>query len=206
VNVTSPVATGVPPLSALAPIAIGMGTGMRHGEIVARKYDEIDWQTSRFDINKAKAGARSQPFPVWVRDALLRQRAMEEDQDGWIFPAKRASCKTPHVKSMDDGFRRAVIRAGLDPAKVTPHLMRHTLITDLSLTQDDATIQRISGHKTAAMVRHYTHVNDDRITNALDQIAATLPDGITPELHTGRKSAGNRPSKKLKLSAMKTAA
>jgi integrase len=37
---------------------------------------------------------------------------------------------------------------------VTPHAMRHTTIT---FKREIATIQRISGHKTAAMVMRYTH-------------------------------------------------
>jgi integrase len=164
-------------------VAIGLGTGMRHSEILRRRYDEIDWAANRFEIGKAKAGARLQPFPLWVRDALLRQRPLEGDQDGWLFPAVRKS-KTPYRPAMDDGFRRAAVRGGLDPAKVTPHLMRHTLVTDLSRCVDVATIQKISGHKTAAMVMHYTHVNDERVDLALTSIDSAFAGAAAPELHT----------------------
>ncbi|HEX8577971.1 MAG TPA: tyrosine-type recombinase/integrase [Allosphingosinicella sp.] len=157
-------------------VALGLGTGMRHTEILRRRYDEIDWSASRFEIDKAKAGARLQPFPGWVREALVRQQAMEDDPNGWIFPALRTTlCGKPHRTAMDDGFRRAAKRAGLDPAKVTPHLMRHTVVTDLSRCVDVATIQKISGHKTAAMVMHYTHVNDERIDLALQSIDTAMP-------------------------------
>lgn len=186
-------------------LAVGMGTGMRHGEIVVRRYDEIDWSTNRFEIGKAKAGSRLQPFPIWVREALLAQRGVEEDPDGWLFPAKRKNCKTGHVRSMDDGFRRAVKRAGLDPTKVTPHLMRHTLVTDLSRTVDDATIQQISGHKTAAMVRHYTHVNDERIDLALAAIDR-VPCAITPELHTIDELQADAQTPKVSKHEVKSAA
>jgi integrase len=101
-------------------VAIGLGTGMRHTEILSRRYDEIDWGANRFEIEKAKAGAWQQPFPLWLREALLRQQAMEDDGDGWLFPAFRRQCKQPHRTSMDDGFRRAVKSPGLDPVKVTP--------------------------------------------------------------------------------------
>lgn len=163
-------------------VAIGLGTGMRHGEILRCRYDEIDWSASRFEIGKAKAGARLQPFPAWIRDALRKQQDMEDDPRGWIFPAARKHSKVPHRRSMDDGFRRAVVRAGLDPSKVTPHLMRHTLVTNLSRTVDIATIQKISGHKTAAMVMHYTHVNDERIDNALSLLDEGAPRAITDKL------------------------
>lgn len=187
-------------------VAIGLGTGMRHGEIIRRRYDEIDWATNRFEIGKAKAGARLQPFPAWVREALLKQREMEDDGDGWIFPASRKHCKVPHRRSMDDGFRRAVKAAGLDPSRVTPHLMRHTLVTNLSRTVDIATIQKISGHKTAAMVLHYTHVNDERIDNALSLLDQSAPRAITSKLPVPENQASADRSPVIHISVEKSAA
>lgn len=175
-------------------VAIGLGTGMRHSEILQRRYDEIDWSTNRFEIGQAKAGGRLQPMPLWVREALLKQQAMEDDQKGWIFPARRTICKKPHRTAMDDGFRRAVKRAGLDPAKVTPHLMRHTLVTNLSRSVDIATIQKISGHKTAAMVMHYTHVNDAHVDNALGLLDGEASSIITSKLPVATVTANRRPS------------
>ncbi|MDP9163988.1 MAG: site-specific integrase, partial [Pseudomonadota bacterium] len=88
------------------------------------------------------------------------------------------------------------------PAKVTPHLMRHTLVTNLSRTVDIATIQKISGHKTAAMVMHYTHVNDARIDLALASLDASAPCAITKELPVGAKSSRPRDSRGAKLSVV----
>jgi integrase len=188
-------------------VALGLGCGMRHTEILRRRYDEIDWGINRFEIDKAKAGGRYQPFPAWVREALLRQQAMEADPNGWIFPTERPTlCKKPYRTTMDEGFRRAAKRAGLDPSKVTPHLMRHTLITDLSRTVDDATIQKISGHKTPAMIRHYTHVNDERVDLALSAIDTALVGVITPKLHTARSGDEKGPKQSPQVSAVKTAA
>jgi integrase len=187
-------------------VAIGLGTGMRHGEIIRRRYDEIDWVANRFEIDKAKAGARLQPFPGWVRDALRKQQAMDDDQAGWIFPAERKHCKVPHRRSMDDGFKRAVKRAGLDPSKVTPHLMRHTLVTNLSRTVDIATIQKISGHKTAAMVLHYTHVNDERIDNALGLLDQAAPRAFTSELPVRAENAAGAGADVVQISSAKSAA
>ncbi len=187
-------------------VALGFGTSMRHGEIVRRRYDEIDWNANRFEIGKAKAGARLQPFPLWVREALLRQREMEDDPEGWIFPAKRQHCKTPHVRSMDDSFRRAVVRAGLDPEKVTPHLMRHTVTTNLSRDKvDPRTLQELSGHKTIAMVMHYIHANDESIDLAAERIANPFSDTVTPELHTTSKPEPSRGASVATLSLVKSA-
>jgi len=118
-----------------------------------------------------------------LADALQRQRAMEDDPDGYVFPAIRG--KYPHRQEMHVPFRRAVTRAGLDPKKVTPHVMRHTAITRLVQAGTDLpTIQRISGHKTIAMVLHYTHVHGTHIDTALEALNTPFPATVTPELHT----------------------
>jgi Phage integrase family len=98
---------------------------------------------------------------------------------------------------MDRPFARAVQKAGLDPERVTPHVMRHTAITNLVKSNVDLpTIQRISGHKTLAMVLRYTHIHGQHIDRAIAAIGRTLPEPspnepastVTPELHKSGKA------------------
>ena len=82
----------------------------------------------------------------------------------------------PYLKPDVAGpFRRAVIAAGMDPNEITPHVMRHTAITNLVKAGIDLpTIQRISGHKTLSMVIRYTHVHGPHIDNAIRTIGIGL--------------------------------
>ena len=132
----------------------------------------------RLFIPKAKAGAREQPITAELAAILRRERAMADDQDGWIFPAARKQlAKIGHRTRMDRPFRRAVKAAGLDPAEITPHVMRHTAITKLVQAGVDlSTIQRISGHKTIAMVQRYTHLTDSHVDRAIAALGRTLPE------------------------------
>jgi len=168
-------------------VAFGLGAAMRHSEIMRVRYDEIDFNPRRIWINKAKAGQREQPITPALADALKRQREMEDDPNGYVFPP-HVTAKLPYRRDMRLPFERAVIRAGLDPQKVTPHVMRHTAITKLVQAGTDIpTIQRISGHKTVNMVLHYTHVHGVHIDNAIDALNMSFPDTVTPELHTPAK-------------------
>ena len=97
---------------------------------------------------------------------------------------------------MDNAFRDAVVGAGVDPKLVTPHVMRHTAITALVQAGVDLpTIQKISGHKTLAMVLRYAHVHGQHIDRAIEAIGRTLPElpsnktgsTITQELHRGSR-------------------
>lgn len=165
-------------------VAFGLNAAMRHREILAVRYDQIDFAHRRIFIPEAKAGEREQPITKALADMLAKQRKMEDDPDGWIFPAGSRVKKTPHRTRMDRQFARAVIRAGMEPSQVTPHTMRRTAITRLVKAKVDLpTIQRISGHKTLAALMRYVAVHDPHIDDAIDHISMSISDAITPELH-----------------------
>ena len=186
-------------------VMFGLNTCMRHGEILRRRYDEIDWENCRIWIDKAKAGERQQPITQSLRDALRRKFETEDDQTGWIFPSRWKQSRQPYRKSMEDGFRRAVIRAGLNPATCTPHIMRHTGITRLAKNKTDVpTIQKISGHKTPAMVLHYVHIFGEHIDNEMSVLDVGIPDAITPELHQPHNHTDSNSSPSQRLFAAKS--
>ena len=61
--------------------------------------------------------------------------------------------------------------AGLDPSQVVRHTLRHTAITHLVQAGVDLpTVQRISDHKTLAMVEKYSHQNGDHIRAAMNKL------------------------------------
>jgi integrase len=177
-------------------IAFGLNTAMRHSEILAARFDEIDFDKLRLFVPDAKAGQRTQPITPELAEMLRAEREMRDDHTSWIFPSPHKDSGTGHRARMDNAFRDAVIRAGLDPKLVTPHVMRHTAITTLVQAGVDLpTIQKISGHKTLAMVLRYAHVHAQHIDRAIGMIGRTIPEllpnkggsMITQELHTGSR-------------------
>jgi len=178
-------------------VAFGLNTAMRHSEILHARFDHLDFEHNRLFIPEAKAGTREQPITPELAAILKRERDMAEDQAGWIFPSPRPGASlTGHRDRMGKPFRRVVVAAGLDPKLVTPHVMRHTAITNLVKAGVDLpTIQRISGHKTLAMVMRYTHIHGDHIDRAIRTIGRAFPeptanksaDMTTQGLHTGSR-------------------
>jgi integrase len=167
-------------------VIIGLNSAMRHSEILRIKWDDIDFEQRRIHLEEAKAGQRTQPISVSLTKMLLLEHRQREDKKGWIFPTQSAGAKFPYRRTMHRQFERAVIRAGLEPTKVTPHVMRHTGITRLVKAGVDLpTIQKISGHKTLAMVLRYVHLSDEHIDRAMAAIDTGMFGAITPELHTG---------------------
>ena len=161
-------------------VAIGLGTGMRHDEITAIRWTDVDFARRRVFIPHAKAGSRDQPIPADLANTLEAERKQAANPDGWIFPARNKSAKLGRRRYLDASFRRAVIAAGLDPRVVTPHVMRHTAVTRLVRAGADIpTIMKISGHKTVAMVLRYTHVDSAHV----DQAVAALDSSFSGTVH-----------------------
>lgn len=164
-------------------VAFGLNTAMRHGEIIRVRYAHVDFQNRRIYVPKAKAGQREQPITEALCRLLHRQKAMDGDSGDYVFPSRVEWAKNPHRVSMAASFQRAVIRAGLQPDRITPHVMRRTAITRLVKAGVDLpTIQRISGHKTYAMVLRYVHIHGPHIDKAITAIDMNFTEAITPDL------------------------
>lgn len=171
-------------------IVIAMGTGMRHSEILRIRWTDIDVENRRIFIGKAKAGQREQPMPPSLAETLRKERDQRQGEE-FAFPSMHKTAKLPHRSQMSAQFKRSVVRAGLDPKKVTPHVLRHTAITALVQAKVDLpTIQKVSGHKTLAMVLRYTHLSDDHIDRAVALLDDGFSDAVTRELHTPSDSDG----------------
>jgi len=165
-------------------VAIGLGTGMRHNEITAVAWPNVDFARRRIFIPHAKAGSRDQPIPAELADTLAAERKQAAHPEGWIFPARIKGTKDGRRKCFAKSFRRAAVAAGLDGKVVIPHVMRHTAVTRLVRAGEDIpTIMKISGHKTVAMVLRYTHVDAAHIDSAPAALGMTFP-GTTHHVST----------------------
>lgn len=164
-------------------VLIGLHTGMRRMEILSMRWEHIDYEHCIIRIPEAKAGPRDQLMTVELAAYLAELRAMAPESP-WVFPADSAS---GHRVAIEKPFRRVIEAAGLNSKEVTRHALRHTAITHLVQSGVDLpTVQRISGHKTLAMVGRYSHQNGAHLQTAMDRLQCA----ITQELHGKRKSPG----------------
>jgi integrase len=190
-------------------VAFGLNTAMRHREILGARFEWLDFDKLRLFIPRAKGGRREQPITPQLAALLRREKESRTDKNGWIFPSPRPTTSLiGHRDRMAKAFRRAVLRAGLDPKIVTPHVMRHTAITKLVQAGVDLpTIQSISGHKTLTMVLRYAHVHGSHIDRAIAAIGHAPPEPranktagtATQGLHTATNSVARLPLRREKI-------
>jgi integrase len=67
-------------------IAFGLNTAMRHSEILAARFGNIDFDKLRLFVSDAKAGQRAQLITPELAEMLRAVRDMRGDRDPWIFP------------------------------------------------------------------------------------------------------------------------
>jgi integrase len=164
--------------------AMALHTCMRRSEILSLRVENVHLEKGHVFLPKAKAGARVQPITPQLASLLQEYLAYRDNKSPWLFPCVGAlKTKEGHTKWIDKTFQRIVDSAGIADRHVTPHVLRHTAITQLVMAGVDlATIQRISGHKTLAMVMRYTHQTNEHLNNAM---------GILESVYSGRENVTN---------------
>lgn len=150
-------------------------TGMRVSELVtlpvsaARGHPKMLLVRGKGD--KERLVPLSPPARAALDDYLQERDAAEAlavknggDKSRFLFPSRGASGHfTRH------GFFNLIktlsLAANLDPAKVTPHTLRHAFATHLLAGGADLrSIQVMLGHEDVATTEIYTHVLDDHLT------------------------------------------
>lgn len=158
-------------------VLIALETSMRMSEVLAIRKEHVNIEQRVIYIPKAKAGVRDQPMTERLA-TFLAQYMVESvsKKTEWLFPSAETKegesrSKSGHTVALQKPFRLAAAAAGLDPAQVVRHTLRHTAISHLVQSGVDLpTVKRISGHKTLQMVERYSHQNGEHIKAAMDKL------------------------------------
>ena len=151
-------------------------SGLRVSELVT-----LPLRAARHDpralVIRGKGGAeRMVPLGDPARAALraylpLRDRFTVDGKDTrWLFPSRQA--KDGHLTRarVAQLLKALALNANLDPAKVSPHVLRHAFATHLLAHGADLrAVQTMLGHADISTTQIYTHVLDERLRDLVTQ-------------------------------------
>ena len=149
-------------------------TGMRVSELVELPVAAVRGDP-RMILVRGKGGKeRMVPLSTPAKDALAVWLAARDTAEDAARAAGRAASKYVFPSLGKEGHlsrqafhllvKSLALAAGLDPAKVTPHTLRHAFATHLLAGGADLrVIQTLLGHADLATTEIYTHVLDERL-------------------------------------------
>ncbi len=153
-------------------IMLAYGTGLRRGELVTLKWDDILWDEYKIHVKSGKGNKdRMVMLPYSAVAALHSYHEMYQSKE-YVFEGQYKG-EPYSAGSVQQVMKRAVIKAGVEK-KATVHTLRHSFATHLLEAGTDLLfIQSLLGHssiKTTTIYTHLTKKGVDKIQSPLDRL------------------------------------
>ena len=167
----------------LALLELLYGSGLRASELVSLTRDAVPRDAPFLTITGKGGQQRLTPVSSRARQVLSRWLALSPAPGKHLFPSRSAMGHLTRVR-LFQMLRDLATRAGLDPAKLSPHVLRHAFATHLLEGGADLRVlQTLLGHADIVTTQIYTHVDSARLValvNARHPLARGLPKGALP--------------------------
>ena len=160
---------------ALAALELLYASGMRVSELLSLRATALGADAAMLRIRGKGGKTRLVPLSSAARGAAAAMIAAKGAAKGaagggvtpahspWLFPGR-----DPRQAMTRQGFalvvKQVALAAGLDPARVSPHVLRHSFASHLLAGGADLrSLQTLLGHADIATTEIYTHIPDARL-------------------------------------------
>jgi integrase/recombinase XerD len=148
----------------LALLELLYGSGLRATELVALPLAAVPRDAPFLTVTGKGQQQRMVPVSNRARQALSRWLGVRQGEGSrLLFPSRGASGHLTRIR-LFQLLRALAARAAIDPAKVSPHVLRHAFATHLLEGGADLRVlQTLLGHADIATTQIYTHVDSARL-------------------------------------------
>ena len=139
------------------------GSGLRATELVSLPLSAVPRDAPFLTITGKGGQQRMVPVSTRAGQALSRWLVLRAPGGKLLFPSSSKQGHLTRVR-LFQLLRALAARAGIDPEKVSPHVLRHAFATHLLEGGADLRVlQMLLGHADIATTQIYTHVDSARL-------------------------------------------
>jgi integrase/recombinase XerD len=146
------------------------GSGLRVSELVSLPLAAAKRDQPFLVVRGKGAKERLVPLGEAARQALTAYLAVRDKflprsvkASPWLFPSRGGSGHLTRQR-LGQLLKDAAVKAGIDPERVSPHVLRHAFATHLlDRGADLRALQKMLGHADIATTQIYTHVATGRL-------------------------------------------
>ena len=160
-------------------------TGLRVSELVALPVSALSRNGALLTVRGKGGKERMVPLGEPAQRAVAAYRDVRDgflpkgrtgDRERWLFPSRSREGHLTRAR-FAQMIKQLSIDAGLDPRRVSPHVLRHSFASHLLAHGADLrALQQLLGHADIATTQIYTHVLESRLRDLVNR-AHPLADG-----------------------------
>ncbi len=149
-------------------VIVALHTGMRRGEILGLKWQDIDFRRNIITLLDTKNGERRDlPMNEQVKTAFMRVKKHPESP--YVFCNKDGN----PFRSLRKSFFTALKKSGIINFRF--HDLRHTFASQLVMSGVDInTVRELLGHKDIRMTLRYSHLSSAHKQRAVDILGKSM--------------------------------
>jgi len=165
---------GAAGLRLVALVELAYASGLRVSEMLGLRLEAVRRDPAWLIVRGKGGKERLAPLNTSARMAVKAwmvardaARAEKVPDSPWLFPSASAKGHlTP--RRFAQLLDQAALESGIDPARVSPHVLRHAFATHLlDGGADLRVVQTLLGHADIATTQIYTHVATDRLAQVV---------------------------------------
>ena len=154
-------------------LEIAYATGLRVTELVGLRNESFRYESETLLIYGKGGKERLVPLTPSAIKAIVAYEEIrghflkEHETSKFFFPSRS---KQGHLtrRRLGQLLKELARKAGLDPAIISPHVLRHAFASHLlNRGADLRSLQKMLGHSDISTTQIYTHVQKDRLHNVI---------------------------------------
>jgi integrase/recombinase XerD len=159
---------GRPGIVARTALEILYATGLRITELLSLPRTALAGDAALVMVKGKGGKERMVPLSDAAKEAAAALTALSDKRIRWLFPG-RDPARPFTRQSFFLLLKQVAVEAGIDPARVSPHVLRHSFASHLLAHGADLrSLQMLLGHADIATTQIYTHVLAERLRRLVE--------------------------------------